>query len=228
MPIPDHHEPASLEHVASRTLGHYESHADAFWEGTREHDVTQNYAALLEALDRGAAGDGGAGSSGSVKGALRILDFGCGPGRDLIALRAMGHQPVGLDGCAAFVAMAKKHSGCEVLHQSFFALELEAERFDGVFANASLFHVPRGLLPRVLRSLHETLAPGGVLFCSNPRAYELDEEGFQGERYGAYLTAESWTRVIGEAGFTLERQFLRPSGKPPAQQPWLAMVWRKS
>ncbi len=70
------------------------------------------------------------------------------------------------------------------------------------------------------------LVPGGVLFCSNPRSLGMDAEGWDGERYGCTLTAESWTRMIETAGFVLERQFLRPSGKPPGEQPWLAMVWR--
>jgi SAM-dependent methyltransferase len=213
MPMAETHELPPLELIASRTLAHYESNAAGFWQGTRDHDVTQNYAALLDAL------------GGSAR--LRILDFGCGPGRDLIALRDAGHAPVGLDGCASFVAMARARSGCEVLHQSFFELALADQSFDGVFANASLFHVPRAVLPRVLRELFAALVRGGVLFCSNPRSFDIDTEGWQGQRYGSYLTIESWVRVIAAAGFVLERQFLRPDGKPTSQQPWLAMVWRK-
>lgn len=203
----------SLDVIRARTIEHYQSNAAGFWRGTRDHDVRQNYAALLDAL--------------SGRAPLRILDFGCGPGRDLLALRTMGHAPVGLDGCEAFVTMARAHSGCEVLQQSFFELELGGRRFDGVFANASLFHVPRVILPRVLSTLFEALVPGGVLFCSNPRSFHSDEEGWEGERYGSYLTIESWVRVISTESFVLEHHFLRPSAKPPSEQPWLAMVWRK-
>ncbi|MDQ3365227.1 MAG: class I SAM-dependent methyltransferase [Myxococcota bacterium] len=202
-----------LEAIATRTLGHYEAHAEAFWEGTRDHDVAQNHAALLDAL-------GGTAPS-------RILDFGCGPGRDLAVFRARGHTAIGLDGAASFVEMARRHSGCEVLHQSFFALALGSGCFDGIFANASLFHVPRALLPDVLRTLFDALVPGGVLFCSNPRSFDVDTEGWSGDRYGCYLTVESWTAVIAAAGFALEHHFLRPSGRRPEQQPWVAMVWRK-
>jgi SAM-dependent methyltransferase len=203
----------SLDAIAARTLAHYASNAREFWEGTRDHDVTQNYRALLDAL------------SGPAP--RRILDLGCGPGRDLAALRALGEAPLGLDGCAAFVEMARAHSGCEVLHQSFFELALPSEAFDGVFANASLFHVPRAHLARVLGALRRSLRAGGVLFCSNPRAFDADSEGWNGQRYGSYLTIESWNEVIAGAGFRREQQFLRPAGKPPSQQPWLAMVWRK-
>jgi len=202
-----------LTSIATTTLSHYAEQAQSFWEGTRDHDVTQNYAALCGAL-RGSA-------------PRRILDLGCGPGRDLAALRALGESPVGLDGCAEFVDMARAYSGCEVWLQSFFELALPERAFDGVFANASLFHVPRALLPGVLGKLFSALVPGGVLFCSNPRAFERDAEGWNGSRYGCYLTQESWRTVIGAAGFLLEQTYLRPPGKPPSEQPWLAMVSRK-
>ncbi|MEP7049568.1 MAG: methyltransferase domain-containing protein [Pseudomonadota bacterium] len=206
-------EPPPLEEIAGRTLGHYDAHAARFWEGTQGHDVTQNYQALLGALGNAAS--------------LRLLDFGCGPGRDLVALSALGHRVTGLDGSAEFVRMARAHSRCEVLQQSFFELDLGEVRFDGVFANASLFHVPRALLPRVLAELWRSLAPGGVLFCSNPRSFDVDREGFNGERYGSYLTTETWLGVIGAAGFAVERHYFRPAGLPPAEQPWLAVVARR-
>lgn len=208
----DGNEP-KLTEIAARTLAHYDERAESFWEGTRDHDVTQNYEALLGAL-------------GNRTG-LRILDFGCGPGRDLVALSALGHVLTGLDATPSFVQMARERSGCVVLQQSFFELNLPENTFDGVFANASLFHVPRGTLPRVLSELRRALAPGGVLFCSNPRSFDRDREGWNGERYGSYLTIAGWRSVIEAAGYGVERAYLRPEGKPPEEQPWLALVARK-
>jgi len=211
--MPSDTDAPELTEIQSRTLGHYDSTAARFWEGTRDHDVTQNYQALLGALGNRAA--------------LRLLDLGCGPGRDLVALRALGHSVTGLDGSAEFVRMARERSGCVVLEQSFFELALGEARFDGVFANASLFHVPRALLPRVLDQLRLSLVPGGVLFCSIPRSFDADHEGWNGERYGSYLTTETWLRVIGDAGFVVENHYFRPSDKPPSEQPWLAVVARR-
>ena len=199
------------EDISRRTLEHYDSRADDFWQGTRDHDVSQNMAALLK----------------HIKGAppFTILDFGCGPGRDLKAFSDFGHVAVGLEGSARFAAMAREYSGCEVLEQDFLALDLPAARFDGVFANASLFHVPGLELPRVLRELHASLKPGGVLFSSNPRG--ANEEGWNRGRYGAYHDLEAWRRYLTAAGFAELEHYYRPPGLPREQQPWLASVWRR-
>lgn len=121
--------------------------------------------------------------------------------------------------------MAREHSGCEVWSQDFLALDLPPERFDGVFANAALFHVPAAALPRVLRELRETLKPRGVLFSSNPHGH--NEEGWNRGRYGAYHDLESWRRYLIQAGFAELEHYYRPAGLPRDQQPWLATVWRK-
>jgi len=200
-----------LRRISQVTLGHYDRTADRFWEGTKDHDVEQNVAALLRHVE------------GTPP--FAILDLGCGPGRDLATFRTLGHEPVGLDGAPRFVEMARDHSGCEVWQQDFLALDLPPARFDGVFANASLFHVPRSALPRVLGELHATLRPRGVLFASNPRGDNA--EGWQGERYGVWHDVDAWKDVVTATGFELLEHYYRPPGLPRAQQPWLATVWRR-
>lgn len=200
-----------LDAVARLTLDDYAQRAERFWEGTRDHDVSQNIDALLRHI-HGAA-------------PLRILDLGCGPGRDLMTFTRLGHEAVGLDGCARFVDMARAHSGCEVWHQDFMDLSLPAGRFDGVFANASLFHVPRRLIQDVLGRLFQALRPGGVLCASNPRGD--NQEGWNNQRYGVYYDYGQWAATMQRAGFTELEHFYRPSGLPRAQQPWLVTVWRR-
>jgi len=202
---------ADLRDVAERTLAHYDERADAFWEGTRDHDVARNIAALLDHIEG--------------QPPFTILDLGCGPGRDLRTFRSLGHVAIGIEGAPRFVAMARAWSGCEVWQQDFLRLSLPAGYFDGVFANAALFHVPRRELPRVLGELHATLKPDGVLFSSNPHGN--DEEGWNRGRYGAYHTPESWTRYGEAAGFVEILRYFRPPGVPREQQPWLATVWRR-
>jgi SAM-dependent methyltransferase len=199
-----------LEDIASRTLEHYDRAAEAFWRGTRTHDVSQNIDALLRYIEGPAP--------------YTILDFGCGPGRDLKAFAGHGHVAIGLEGSAAFAAMARSYSGCEVWQQNFLDPRLPAARFDGVFANASLFHVPTQVLPRLLRALNATLKPGGVLFSSNPRGH--NEEGWHQGRYGAFWDLDTWRGHVLAAGFTELEHYYRPEGIPVNERPWLATVWR--
>ena len=203
--------PAEIARIAALTLEHYERLAEEFWEGTRDHDVSQNITALLQCIE--------------APSPLKLLDFGCGPGRDLKTFKELGHHPTGLEGAARLAKMARAYSGCDVLHQNFLELSLPAEHFDGVFANAVLFHVPSQALPRVLRALHATLKPGGVLFSSNPRG--SGQEGWCGDRYGAFHDLPAWRDYMSAAGFVALTHYYRPAGLPLEQQPWLASVWRR-
>ena len=203
--------PDDLQRIAARTLSHYDRHAQTYWEGTRDHDVSQNVDALLQSIE--------------VPPPFELLDLGCGPGRDLKTFTALGHRATGLEGSAQLAALARANSGCEVLEQNLLALELPISHFDGVFANAVLFHVPTQELPRILRELHATLKPGGVLFTSNPRGD--GQEGWNGDRYGAFHDWPTWREFVCAAGFVELSHFYRPKGLPREQQPWLASVWRK-
>ncbi len=202
---------AQLRRISEITIGHYDRTAEDYRYGTQNHDVGQNYKALLEAIEG--------------EPPYAILDFGCGPGRDLRYFRSLGHVATGLDGSMAFVAMARRYSGCDVLHQDFLAMVLPESHFDGVFANASLFHVPSQEMPRILLELSTTLKPRGVLFCSNPRGN--NEECLSGDRYGCFFDLDTWRNYVTAAGFFEVQCYFRPPGLPCHQQPWLATVWRK-
>lgn len=201
---------ADLAALSTRTLECYENSAESFWRGTRDHDVTQNVESLLRHID--------------ARAPFAILDFGCGPGRDLKTFASAGHVATGLEGCRRFAEMARAYSGCEVWQQDFLKLDLPDARFDGVFANAALFHVPGRELPRVLRQLRATLKPRGVFFSSNPRGN--NEEGWNGDRYGAYWDLDTWRSYVSAAGFVELEHYYRPAGLPRERQPWLASVWR--
>ena len=200
-----------LAGITGETVGHYNNSAASFWEGTRDHDVMQNVHALLDAIE----GDG----------PHTILDFGCGPGRDLATFKALGHHPIGLEGSVRFCEMARSFSGCEVLNQDFLNLDLPAQSLDGVFANATIFHVPKQELPRVLLELNAALKRGGVFFSSNPRGD--NQEGWNGPRYSSYHDWAAWQDFMTQAGFVEIGHYYRPKGLPREQQPWLASTWRK-
>jgi SAM-dependent methyltransferase len=196
-----------LDEIEAVTLDHYNQNAEAFWNGTKDHDVAQNYEAFLAPFPKNKQ--------------LDILDLGCGPGRDVKYFQSLGHRPVGLDGSEEFCNMARRYTGCQILQQKFLSLELSRHVFDGIFANASLFHVPSQELPRVLCELYAALRPGGLLFLSNPRG---NNEGWSGQRYGHYMQFDSSKLFLEEAGFEVIDYYYRPSGKPNHEQPWLAIV----
>jgi SAM-dependent methyltransferase len=200
----------ALKAIAGRTLRHYDHNAQQFWEATQDHDVSQNIQALLQYIEGAKP--------------FTILDFGCGPGRDLKTFTELGHIAIGLDGSSKFAAIAGTLE-FEVWEQNFLQLNLPNERFDGIFANASLFHIPCQELPRVLKELNATLKPRGILFSSNPRG--SNQEGWSDDRYGAFHDLEAWRKYATGAGFTELAHYYRPAGLPRHEQPWLASVWRK-
>ena len=203
--------PNDLEKITETTVKYYDERAQEFWGGTRDHDVSQNIATLLQSIEG--------------EPPFTILDIGCGPGRDLKAFAQLGHIAIGLEGAAHFAQMARAYSGCEVWLQDFLALNLPDSHFNGVFANAALFHVPSQELPRVLYQLHLSLKPGGVLFSSNPHG--RNEEGWSGQRYCVYHDLDTWRRYVSAAGFAELAHYYRPAGLPREKQPWLASVWRR-
>ncbi|HEY9876203.1 MAG TPA: class I SAM-dependent methyltransferase, partial [Candidatus Obscuribacterales bacterium] len=158
----------------------------------------------------------------------KILDLGCGPGRDLVAFKSQGHTVIGLDATPAFVEMAQQASGCEVWQQSFFNLDLPPETFDGIFANASLLHVPRAEMVRVLKDLWRSLLSKGAIVMSMVRG---DSEGYSarstGYRYVVGWEFETLATCVEAAGFEILHHYYRPPGLPPEAQSWLVIVARK-
>jgi SAM-dependent methyltransferase len=196
------------------TIAQYQAEADGFREGTWDHDVSQNRDALVAAMPQNPG---------------KILDLGCGPGRDLVAFKSQGHTVIGLDATPAFVEMARQASGCEVWQQSFLSLDLPPETFDGIFANASLLHVPRNQMVRVLRDLWRSLVVEGALMMSMGRG---DWEGYTaretGYRYVVAWEYETLAPCVEQAGFEIVDHYYRPPGLPLQQQSWVVIVARKS
>lgn len=203
--------PAQALEIAAVTLRDYDRVAAEYWTWTKDQDLAADYDWFLSFL-RGT-------------GPFDLLDLGCGPGRDLFQLRQRGHRAVGLDGSLAMVRLARRYTGCPVLHQNFLALRLRPARFDGVFASASLFHVPPDALLAVLGHLHTTLRAEGILYALNPRG--RGQSGWAGDRYCTYHSLKAWRRLLRGAGFRERGCEPRPKDADRTDQRWVASIWQK-
>lgn len=131
------------------TLKYYQDNAQTFFDGTVNVDMSSLYETFTKHLAPGA----------------RVLDAGCGSGRDAKAFLEMGYQVEAFDASSAMVELAREHTGLPVQVKTFADVEWK-EEFDGIWCCASLLHVPSAELPGVMRRLADALKPGGVWYVS--------------------------------------------------------------
>lgn len=156
-----------------------------------------------------------------------VLDLGCGTGRDTLALIEEGFNVTAVDGSAAMAREAEKRIGRPVRVQLFEDLD-DTNAFDGIWANASLLHVPRAGLPNVLARVHRALKPGGLLAASFKSGGQEGRDKL--DRYYNYLNADELTAHLQEAGTweTLTLSEGRGTGYDGTETGWVVAFARKS
>ena len=192
-----------------KTLDYYDRIAEEFAADTRDADVGELHALFLSHLPAGG----------------RILDLGCGSGRDSRLFRDKGYEVVAVDGSRELCKIASSLIGQEVLCRTFEELDFE-EEFDGVWACASILHVPSERLPGVIARISRALKRGGFFYASFKYGV------FEGERNGRYFTD------LDEAGFAeliaafpefeiVETRITSDVRPGRAEEKWLNVVVRK-
>lgn len=176
--------PAGADDHARATVGYYDSNALVYAHSTRGPALARELERFAAALSRGA----------------RVLDLGCGGGRDLIALGEAGLRPIGLDISPALAGIAQNVSGCLVVVADLRDPPFEDRTFDGIWASASLLHLSRTDLPGTLRRLYGLLRPGGQLFAS-VKAGDGEECAPDG-RWFTYFGPAEWRGFLNSAGFS--------------------------
>ncbi|GAB3418432.1 class I SAM-dependent methyltransferase [Erwinia aphidicola] len=152
---------------------YYQLHAQRFFSETVDVDMSELYRPFVAHLKPGA----------------RILDAGCGSGRDAKAFSEMGYEVEAFDASAELVELARQHTGLPVKQMRFEDVT-EVERYDGIWCCASLLHVPLAELPGVMAQLAKALKPGGVWYLSfkygcgerekdGRRFTDMDESGLE-------------------------------------------------
>jgi SAM-dependent methyltransferase len=162
----------------------YETHAAEYFRRTVDVDLSHLYDRFLAAVPVGG----------------RILDAGCGSGRDLREFVRRGYRATGIDASRALVRIAARHSPAPCFVMRFEDLSYE-NCFDAIWACASLLHVPKRMLRSVLHRLHLALVPGGVMFVSVQagKGEALAPDG----RFFARYTKQEFAKALKAAGFTV-------------------------
>ncbi|MFB1494647.1 MULTISPECIES: class I SAM-dependent methyltransferase [unclassified Thiocapsa] len=156
------------------SIAYYEDQAETFFAETVDVDMAPLYARFLARVPPGG----------------HLLDAGCGSGRDALAFRRLGYAVTAFEASPKLARLASEHCGLPVEVRRFQEIDWEG-CFDGIWACASLLHVPLAELPEVLGRLGRALKPGAVLYASfkygagerehgGRRFTDLDEAGLAG------------------------------------------------
>lgn len=159
------------------------------------------------------------------EGAL-ILDFGCGSGRDSKYFLDKGYRVEAIDGSEEMVKTASKNTGIAVRQMLFNELD-ETEKYDGIFACASILHVPYKDLPDILLRMRKALKTNGIAYTS------FKYGDFEGERNGRYftdMTKEKFSSLLKEVpGWIILEESITEDVRPGrSDEKWLNVILRKT
>ncbi|ASQ75473.1 type 11 methyltransferase [Enterobacter hormaechei] len=190
------------------TLHYYQNHAQDFFDGTVNVDMTPLYEAFTQHLPHSA----------------RVLDAGCGSGRDAKAFNEMGYQVDAFDASSAMVELAKQHTGLPVQLMTFSEIDGKAQ-YDGIWCCASLLHVPSSGLPAVMQRLADALKPGGVWYVSFKYG---NGERVQGERRFTDLNEMELRRLLNNmTEIDIFSQWITKDNRPDRDELWLNAILKK-
>lgn len=192
-----------------KTIDYYNKNAQQFIEGTRSVDFTQVQNMFLELLPHGA----------------RILDFGCGSGRDTKYFLDQGYRVDAVDGSPELCKAASEYTGIAVRQMLFQDLS-EIETYDGIWACASVLHVKKAELLEVFRKMCTAVKNGGIIYVS------FKYGDFEGERNGRYftdMTEETMSELLMKISeLKVEKQWVTGDVRAGrGDERWLNMILRK-
>lgn len=190
------------------TLKYYQDNARTFFDGTVNVDMSSLYETFTRHLAPGA----------------RVLDAGCGSGRDAKAFLEMGYQVEAFDASSAMVELAREHTGLPVQLMTFADVDWK-EEFDGIWCCASLLHVPAVELPGVMRKLADALKPGGVWYVSFK--YGDGEREVDGRRFTDMDEEELRALLQDISGIDVVEMWMTRDRRPHKDEAWVNGILRK-
>lgn len=191
------------------TLNYYNKNAGAFAAGTVNVRFTEMQDLFLEYVPEGG----------------KILDFGCGSGRDTKYFLSRGYRVDAADGSEELCKIAGDYTGIAVKRMLFEELDC-INVYDGIWACASILHVESKELPGILRKMTDAVKSGGVIYASFKYG---DFEGIRNGRYFTCLTEESFQRVMEDIPeLVIERLWITDDARAErGKEQWLNLILRK-
>lgn len=162
----------------------------------------------------------------------KILDLGCGPGKDAQFFIDSGYQVTGVDISPQMISLARRlvPKG-EFIVSDIESLSLNAQSFDAVWASASLLHVSKQAMPSVLKQLHEALRSGGIFYVSMKKGdgEELTpDERYEGfEKFWNYVQENELADLLIEQGFEILEQNTHQKSSSHQTHPWISVICKK-
>lgn len=195
--------------MMDKTLNYYNENAQSFASGTVSVEFTEMQDRFLEKLDPGAY----------------ILDFGCGAGRDTKYFLSQGYRVDAMDGSEQLCRIASDHTGIKVRQMLFQELEAN-EKYDGIWACASILHLPKKKLKEVLKKMLTALKTDGWIYTS----FKYGEyEGNRNGRYFTDFTIDTFTDFVqGIHNMRIEEYWITGDVRPGrGEEKWLNLILQK-
>lgn len=191
-----------------KTIDYYNMHSDQFAESTFNVDMESLYHPFLAHLPSTA----------------RILDLGCGSGRDSLAFKKKGYEVDAWDYSEELVKKAHELTGINVRHQSFYDLD-DVERYNGIWACASLLHCERDRLAEVLQKILCALKPNGVIYMSFK--YGDSDRDKDGRKFTDLDENQADALLEQFDNVQQIKQWVTLDQRPDRQEKWLNLLWKK-
>jgi len=191
------------------TITYYNNQSKQYTQDTQSLDFSEFQNAFLAYLQPGAL----------------IVDLGCGAGRDSKAFMERGFRVIAVDGSKELATVAAEYIGQEVLCETFQQY-MPATMVDGIWACASLLHLPEDEIKEVIAKLTEKLNPDGVFYMSFKNG---DFSGFRNERYFTDLTSSKFKELIQDIpGIKLVYEKISTDVRPGREnEQWLNVILKK-